>query len=538
MSLQTRLDRLSNPAALPLLRKLQRGIEKESLRVDSQGRISRASHPDVFGSALTHPLITTDFSEALLEIVTPVTLDAEAAMNQLDLIHRYICTSVVDEELWSASMPGTLAGDEDIPIARYGNSNPGRFKYVYRQGLSHRYGRRMQAIAGIHYNFSVPQALWPHLGCSSPDDINEAYFRLIRNFHGMTWVLAYLFGASPALCRSFVNTQEHSLESLSANTIFLPHATSLRMGNLGYRSNAGGLTGVFDSLPRYITGLASAILQPSARYQHINLTADEDHPQLSTALLQTENEFYSPIRPKRVPHSGESTLAALARGGVEYVEIRCLDVNPYLSHGIDAQQIRFLDALLMLCLLKEEDTMGDRAYLEAQQNLHRVVHRGREPGLWLKRDGIDILMQQWACEILEQVYAVGTLLDQAEGTDLHTLSVETQRAKVLDPSLTPSAQILRDLGDAHASWSRFALRRSRENGRYFRARPLPAADREHFLRLAGTSRAAAEEIDSPAQARFDIFLQRHFKRYEELLPHGWFSATRPGDLRPICDAAV
>ncbi|MCJ8268303.1 MAG: glutamate--cysteine ligase, partial [Psychrosphaera sp.] len=260
-----------------------------------------------------------------------------------------------------AGMPCKLNGDKSIPIAQYGKSNIGQMKQVYRQGLAHRYGRTMQSIAGIHYNFSMPDDFWPHyqelLGAKGDVQAfkSQCYFDLIRNFRRHSWLLIYLFGASPALDNSFVGTNKsHKLDQLGQQTLGLPYATSLRMSDLGYQSKAQeNLDISYNNLHSYIQGVEQAMAQPYPDYEKIGIKVNGEYRQLNDNILQIENEYYSEIRPKRVTQPGKTPLSALKSNGVEYIEVRILDTNPYLPVGIDAQQIRFLDAFLLYCLLSD-----------------------------------------------------------------------------------------------------------------------------------------------------------------------------------------
>ncbi|MDP1716867.1 MAG: glutamate--cysteine ligase, partial [Burkholderiales bacterium] len=308
-----------------------RGIEKESLRVRPDGMLADTPHPAALGSALTHPHITTDFSESQLELITGVHAGIEPCLEELTEIHQVVYRHVGDEMLWCASMPCSLPADDDIPIGQYGRSNVGRAKTVYRHGLAHRYGRRMQTISGIHYNFSLPEAAWPllqqadaHHGAAQSYQ-NDAYFSLIRNFRRYSWLLLYLFGASPAVCKTFVAGREHALQSLTRGTLYLPGSTSLRMGPLGYQSEAQAALAVsYNSLESYGRSLYGALTEPYPPYAAIGIRDGEDYRQLNTTLLQIENEFYGTIRPKRPIRPGERPLHALRERGVEYVEVRCM----------------------------------------------------------------------------------------------------------------------------------------------------------------------------------------------------------------------
>jgi glutamate--cysteine ligase len=240
-----------------------------------------------------------------------------------------------------------LPADDDIPIGQYGRSNLGRAKTVYRQGLAHRYGRRMQTISGVHYNVSMPESAWPVLqradGQGGPASAyqNDAYFHLIRNFKRHSWLLLYLFGASPTVCRSFVAGRTHRLRDLSPGTLFLPGATSLRMGPLGYQSDAQASLAVsFNSLKSYANSLNRALTKPYPPYEAIGLREGDGYRQLATTLLQIENEFYGTIRPKPHFYSGERPLYALGERGVEYIEVR-MDNDAFSPVGIAAATIRF-----------------------------------------------------------------------------------------------------------------------------------------------------------------------------------------------------
>ncbi|MBT7963770.1 MAG: glutamate--cysteine ligase, partial [Porticoccaceae bacterium] len=333
MSLDANLELLRDPARAARLTGIMRGIEKESLRVESSGRLAQTPHPKTLGSALTHPLITTDFSEALLEFITAPSSSMDSVLKQLEEIHRVTYQELGDELLWVSSMPCQLGDDDSIPIAYYGSSNIGTMKRIYREGLGNRYGRLMQTIAGIHYNFSVPDSLWEDLKeaagnqQSLQDFKSDGYFSLIRNFRRYSWLLLYLLGAAPAVCRSFVRHQKHRLMPFGSDSHSLhqPFATSLRMGDLGYQSDSqSSLTVSYNDLSQYTKTLQEALKKPYPDYEAIGLKSSKDsHKQLNTHLLQIENEFYSSIRPKRTTATGETPLHALAERGVEYVEVRC-----------------------------------------------------------------------------------------------------------------------------------------------------------------------------------------------------------------------
>jgi len=363
------IEQLTNTASISLLHGIGRGIEKESLRIQPDGKLAQSEHPRSLGAALTHPRITTDFSEALLEFITDVHYDIDSLLEELEDIHRFVYSQLNEEYLWVASMPCILQGDNNIPVAQYGSSNIAKMKTIYRVGLGHRYGRLMQTIAGIHYNFSMPERFW----CwykeqqgdtgSLQDFKTKAYFSLIRNFHRYSWLLVYLFGASPAVCKSFLSGRNHQLQPFDEYSLHASEGTSLRMGDLGYQSSAQDELKVsYNSLEDYLESLQKAISESHPDYEEIGIKQDSEYLQLSTNLLQIENEFYSSIRPKRVTKSGEAPHKALLEQGVEYIEIRCIDVNPYHPLGIDAEQIRFFDTFLIFCLLEDSPNLDSATF--------------------------------------------------------------------------------------------------------------------------------------------------------------------------------
>src|SRR5436190_3458225 len=434
MSIQDRLRTLSSDA----LRGMRRGIEKESLRVRPDGSIAQTLHPAALGSALTHPHITTDFSESQLELITGVQPSVESCLEELTFIHQVVYRHIGEEILWCASMPCSLPSDHLIPIGRYGTSNVGRAKTVYRLGLAHRYGRRMQAISGIHYNFSLP-------GVTS-----DEYFALIRNFRRRSWLLLYLFGASPAVCSSFVAGRQHELKELAPGTMYAPHGTSLRMGRLGYQSEAQASLAVsYNSLKSYTASLYDALTKPYAPYERIGILKDGEYLQLNTTLLQIENEFYSTVRPKRRIKRGERPLHALRSRGVEYVEVRLMDLDPFVPTGITPATCRFLDVFLLHCLLADSAPDTPREIREVRDNLQRVAHRGREPGLTLLRNGRETSLADWAREVMAQCEPIPEKIDERLGGAAYRDAYEAMLKLAADASQTPSARVLHAMARNH-----------------------------------------------------------------------------------------
>ncbi|UUY09740.1 glutamate--cysteine ligase [Pseudomonas sp. J452] len=509
-----RLALLGDAAALPLLTQNLHGIERECLRVNADGSLAQSEHPRALGSALTHPQITTDYSEALLEFITPAEANPADTLADLERIHRFASSQLDGEYLWSPSMPGLLPDEADIPIARYGSSNIGRLKYVYRQGLALRYGKTMQCIAGIHYNFSLAEGLWPLLqqldgDTQSARDYQSAnYIALIRNFRRYSWLLMYLFGASPALDISFMRGRPHQLQQLDADTLFLPYATSLRMSDLGYQSNAqAGLTPCYNDLASYTESLRSAVATPYPAYAAIGTkNAAGEWLQLNSNIIQIENEYYSSIRPKRVTYSGERPIQALMSRGVQYVEVRCLDINPYLPLGIDLDQARFLDTFILFCALEDSPLLASGVCRASTENFLKTVKEGRRPGLQLQREGQPVELQSWAAELLERFKPIAALLDRAYGGDAYQTALHLQQRKIDDPAQTPSARVLAELRETGESFRAMALRHSQEHAANFHAQPLTAKEQAGFVAMAHTSLAEQAELESAEQGDFDTFV--------------------------------
>ena len=494
-----------------VLKAMRCGIEKESLRVRPDGRLSSVPHPAALGSALTHPRITTDFSESQLELITAPQPGAEACLAELTQIHQVVCAAIGEELLWGSSMPCGLPADDAIPLGQYGTSNIGRAKTVYRTGLANRYGRRMQAISGIHYNWSLP-------GLATAD-----YFSLIRNFRRHGWLLFYLFGASPAVCPSFVRGHEHpghGLSELRPGTLYLPHATTLRMGRLGYQSEAqDSIAASFNDLESYGAALEDAMTRTWPAYEKVGLQdKDGNYLQLSTALLQIENEFYGKIRPKCVIRSGERPLHALRERGVEYVEVRLMDLDPFEPIGISAPVCRFIDVFLLHCLLGESapDTPDEIAAIG--RNQEKVAARGREPGLRLERGSQKVALDEWGGQLIAECAPLAAELDAAHGGNAYREAHAAAAAMLADASLTPSARVLAAMAANHSdSYTAFALAQSRAHRAALGALPLPAEVAQRFAAMAVESLALQKRMEERDQVPFEDW-RKQYLSLEKLRP--------------------
>ncbi|HVY65771.1 MAG TPA: glutamate--cysteine ligase [Gammaproteobacteria bacterium] len=512
-ALAARLEWLRDRAAL--VRRGLRGVEKESLRVTADGRLSQRPHPRSLGAALTHPFITTDYSEALPELVTPPLRTSWETVQFLCDVHAFIHRRLDGELLWPASMPCSLGGNDDIPIADYGPSNLGRMKTVYRRGLGHRYGRAMQAIAGVHFNYSLPAEFWPeyreHEGRrESPADFRSAELMgLVRNYRRCAWLVTYLFGASPALSKSFRPEGHELLTELDRDTWHAPFATSLRMSDLGYRNKSQGRLSIrANSLSEYVAGMRAAVTTEDPRYAAIGVVVDGDYRQLNANILQIENEYYSTIRPKPSKASSYRPLIALERTGVEYVEVRTLDLNCADPIGMNQNELRLLEALLIRCLLAESPPISASEQAEIDSRDLTVAREGRRPGLALVEGGRARPLAACGTELLEQVRAVAELLD-ADGTG-YVAAVDAAADALREPGRTPSAAVLAALQGEGASFFEYTLALARSHAAYFRELAL-APEREESL--AATVRRSLEEAEALAHKdtrSFEAYLAEHF----------------------------
>ena len=515
--IENALQRLQHADAVGNLRDSRIGLEKESLRVDLDGHLATTAHPRALGSALTHPYITTDFSEALLEFVTPPFADSLETLHFLEHLHQFTYRHLDREVLWAASMPCMVKGDEGVPIADYGRSNVGRMKRAYREGLSHRYGRVMQTIAGIHFNYSLPSAVWralyPGAGPAALQaHVNDGYFACVRNFQRFGWLVPYLCGASPAVCKSFVGESTvHDFEAFDHGTLFLPHATSLRMSDVGYKNrNQARLAIDYSGVDAYVASLTRAIETPEPSYEAIGVKVDGEYRQLNANLLQIENEFYSFIRPKQVTRSGEKPTVALSRRGVRYVEVRALDLNPFEPLGVSHESMCFVEALVLLCVLWPSPPMDEAERSRLEHNQLLVATRGRDPGLVIDQGDGPRPVPEQAARLLDRMGAVCELLDEAHGSQRYRDALALQRAAVEDPSRLPSARVLATMERDRVPFFRMAMNCSLAHRDRFNALPLSEAQREMLEQEAAQSLAQQRAIEDADSINFDEYLRRYF----------------------------
>lgn len=515
---EKRLAALINSGERRVLQGGRRGVEKESLRVTPAGRIAATRHPVALGSALTNDHITTDYSEALIELVTPTFNTNWELLQYLCDLHQFVYRHLGDELLWATSMPCVVDGDASIPIAEYGPSNVGRMKTIYREGLGLRYGRVMQAISGVHFNYSFPERMWPvWAAIRESRDVGQAfvsasYFDLLRNYRRYGWIVLYLFGVSPTVCKSFLRARGETLPEFGRGTAWEPYATSLRMSDLGYRNRSqSSLEVSVNSLEEYVRDLSRAISIPHPEYERLGVKVDGAYRQLNANLLQIENEYYAFIRPKRVARSGERPTKALLRGGVEYVEVRALDVSAFDPVGVNQNKLRFLEAFVAFCLMRESPLIDSAEQAALDRNHVTVARKGREPGLVLSREGRDVSMIDWAREILDQMQGICELLDEGDPQKPYSAALAVQAAKLDDVARTPSARLIAELRETGESFFDLALRTSATHKGYFLDLHAPNEARlQEFADAAAESLEVAEAMARAPQKDFDAFLADYF----------------------------
>lgn len=503
-----------------LLVGMLRGIEKEGLRVRPNGYLAQTPHPEKLGSKLTHPFITTDYSESLLELITDPRDTPKDTLAMLRQLHILVYQALPDGELmWPLSMPCMLsADDKDIPLADYGSSNAGRLKTLYRSGLGIRYGRRMQTIAGLHYNLSFGDNLfetWQQQLPSAQEQSlaefkNEKYLGLIRNFKRLTSLVLYLLGASPSVCPCFVAGREHDLELMNDSTYYKPTATSLRMGKLGYTNSVQEQLDIrYNNLPEYVAGLRRAIQTPQESFEKLGLDDADGNPiQINSHILQIENEYYSPIRPKQIAASGETPTEALERRGIAYVEFRAIDLDPYSDVGIRLSSACFLEVMALYCLLSDSPDLLPEEEEELAINLERVVNEGRREGLTVLNNGSEQPLEEWMRLHLNRMQPLAALLDAHYGGNDYRAAVALMQGKAGYAESTISAQVNADSERLGSLWQ-LGFTLAQQHRDYLLQQTLSPNTQAKYEVVAEKSILQQQELENLETEDFMDFLQQY-----------------------------
>ena len=494
-----------------------RGVERECLRVTPAGRVAATPHPEQLGSALTHRYITTDFGEALLELITPPAKNTRDLTDWLAALHEFVLERLSGEQIWPASMPPTISADAELAPAEFGSSNIGRLKHVYRLGLANRYGPRMQAIVGIHFNYSPPPDFWvslPELESMSSGIVAKRSSWIMgqmRNVRRLAWLPTYLLGASPAFHAGLSAVRQPGLKKGRNGTLYAPSATSLRMSSLGYTSALqAGLVISANSLHEYVRDLEAAVHARHAGFRKIGVCIEGHYRQLSDCVLQVENEYYAAARPKRRIRRGERAATALRRRGAEYLELRLVDADPFEPLGVSAQSMHFMEAFLLYCLLDESPPMPVTDYLTALSNLDATAWHGRAKGARLFRKGREISLRAWGLEVCEGMTAVCEALDGGVPGD-YIKALEAARDSLRDPGLTPAARVLDELREAgwdHQAWGMEKARLASQSPN----RKLNSARRRALKDEAPASIKRQLSMEAQPEPPFGEFLARYLAR--------------------------
>ena len=498
---------------------MQRGIEKEGLRMQPDGYSAKTFHPAKLGSKLTHPYITTDYAENLLELITAPKPTIKEALDMLRDLHVLVHRSLENDELmWPLSMPCmTSDTDSDIPLADYGTSNVGRLKTLYRSGLGVRYGRKMQTIAGLHYNLSVGDDLFGAWAADSgADDLtafkNDKYLALIRNFKRLTPLVLYLLGASPAVCGTFISGRAHSLIPLGGScSYYQPNGTSLRMGKLGYTNSVQEDLDIrYNDLAEYIKGLRAAIGTPFADFEKIGVDDEHGNPiQINSHVLQIENEYYSPIRPKQVTKAGETPTAALAARGIAYVEFRAIDLDPYADIGITTTTACFLEVLALYCLLSDSPTLLPAEDKVLADNIDIVVNHGRKDGISITdTDGSTVNLHDWIVSHLSQMQVIADAFDAHHGGNDYRSALAMMQGKATDATFTLSAQIEEDSRRLGSIWTLGKTLAQKHHAELL-SHALSHDDEAHFEAISRDSVAEQQAIEAADSTDFYSYIQAY-----------------------------
>jgi len=376
----------------------------------------------------------------------------------------------------------------------------------------------MQAIAGVHFNYSLPSEFWPAFQNDDEDRgelqdfINDRYFALIRNFKRFGWMIPLLFGNSPAVCKSFLAGRTTRFHQMQRGTFYLPYATSLRMSDIGYKNkNQSALLVSHDDLKSYISDLRRALKLPYPEYEAIGTRDGDKIIQLTTSVLQIENEYYSYIRPKRTTLPGERPSDALEKRGVEYVEVRALDVNCLEPTGVSIQQLYFTEVLVLFCLLESSANLTAEELHEIEYNELTVALRGRTPGLELVRNGGRVSLRDWSLEICARVQPLAAHLDAHMGSSVYQDAVARQVEALNDMELLPSARVLATLRESQSEFHSYTRELSLKHRADFRARPPGAEVTQEFDSLAAASHAEQARLEADRSEPFAQFMDKYLQ---------------------------
>ncbi|PWX26013.1 bifunctional glutamate--cysteine ligase GshA/glutathione synthetase GshB [Clostridium perfringens] len=399
------------------------GLEKENVRVTESGNLALTPHPKAFGDREKNAYIKTDFSESQLEMVTPV-------CNTLEEVYSFICNlnKVVSLEimkngefLWPQSNPPILPREEEIPIAKLSN----REDELYRENLSYKYGKKKQVISGIHYNFSFKEEfiklLYKELKVEKDfrefkDDI---YLRMARNFQKYHWLLIYLTGASPVFHESYIDEIKKDGEILGEDSYYIKDDTSLRNSSYGYKNKKDYYVS-YNSIGEYASDIK-------------NLVKDKE--------IQSIKEYYNPIRLKSL--GSEDMLESLLHKGIDYLEVRLLDLDPLSIQGVSKETLYLVHLFMIYTLLKENKEITYKDQEEFFKNHDMVALKGRNEDAVIHENGVPVLLKDKGREILSEMDEIVEILfsNNEEFKNVIKRALE----KINNPHDTISEKLIKDI---------------------------------------------------------------------------------------------
>lgn len=437
------------------------GIERESPRVLLTGDLALTAHPKALGDKLENPNITTDFSESQIELITNPYPDVEETYQALKALHLEVEKALENEYLWPMSMPPRLPEEEDIPIAKFNASTEGRKRTIYRKGLALRYGKKMQMICGLHYNFAFGEAIMDYLfhhygqNRTKREFTDEIYFAVARNFLKYRWLLIYLFGASPVFHSSYKPIPDIDLEA----------ATSLRVSPFGYGNTfqKGNLV-TYNTLAQYTEDVRRLLTTKCEEFAKLGIYRGDEQVQLNDHILQDEGELYSFVRFKQSPQNGETQIMALEKRGVKYMEVRILDINPFDSAGISMEQLYFMQIFMLYCLFESSEFFSEEILEKADRNHQAVALYGRKKNLILKDyENHRITLQDWAEVIFEKLKIIAIYMDKAGCNQKYETVIHHEYEKIKDISKLPSSKICEGIKEYEGDYLKFGMARAIQN---------------------------------------------------------------------------
>lgn len=394
------------------------GIERETLRVKNN-QLALTPHPEIFGDKIKNPIVTTDFSESQIEIVSPTFDDIDDAFSTFCLLSDIVNDALPkDEYFWFNSIPCILPEDDRIPIARYGDDKEGQESQKYRMNLAEKYGLKKQMLSGIHFNFSFADATLEKLYSFENEEItfkefkNNLYLKIARNYLRYCWLVIYLTGCSIAAHESF---SEDCIELMNMKDIYGSYysteGVSFRNASCGYK-NLVKLYPSYDSVENFKRDVLSYI---------------------ESGKLSQAKELYTQIRLK--PKDPKDLLNSLADDGIEYVEVRTLDINPFFRCGITKRDMQFLHLLLIYAYVKNESDYADWQK-EAFFNEELCASKAFDSEMRLLKDGCEISLKEWGLEIINEMLE---MVDDLEINYHDTLNA--MKSRIEHPELTYARQL-------------------------------------------------------------------------------------------------